>query len=210
TTLPNPKCGPFDLKIFRKDSLRKGVFAKVLSTGCPGVDPEELFVGAMLQDVAIPIVAAIYPEEYEQILVRHLENGEQISALEQEAFGWNHADIGAYLAKEWGFGDDLALCIATHTNDDNSDMSTKSLADQILYMSTLLPSASHQQWREADKFFSCLQKIDLPGKNDPRKILATTDEIFSELNSTLSPHGMENGVVSLIDYHRQYLRDMHS
>src|SRR5437763_13233372 len=55
--MPNPKCGPFDLKSLWQDSLRRGWFARGLGRVLGQKDTEDRFAGAPLQDIAIPLLA---------------------------------------------------------------------------------------------------------------------------------------------------------
>ncbi|MDR0391204.1 MAG: HDOD domain-containing protein, partial [Planctomycetaceae bacterium] len=53
--LPNPKVGPFVLRLVLQDALRRGVFCKVFASYFQGIDPEEIFVVGLFQDIAVPI-----------------------------------------------------------------------------------------------------------------------------------------------------------
>ena len=48
--MPNPKCGPFDLKRLWQDSLRRGLFARTFGKLLGMKDAEDLFAAALLQD----------------------------------------------------------------------------------------------------------------------------------------------------------------
>ena len=62
--MPNPKCGPFDLKSLWKDSLRRGLFARSMG-GLMGIkSAEDLFAAALLQDMAVPLLAKEMPDQY--------------------------------------------------------------------------------------------------------------------------------------------------
>src|SRR5947207_1262710 len=66
--MPNPKCGPFDLKCLWQDSLRRALFAKAVAKQLGAKDGEGAFVAALLQDMAVPILAKAYPAEYDELL----------------------------------------------------------------------------------------------------------------------------------------------
>ena len=65
--MPNPKCGPFDLKSLWQDSLRRGLFARAMGRLLGQVDSEDLFAAALLQDMAVPLLAKELPEEYDKL-----------------------------------------------------------------------------------------------------------------------------------------------
>lgn len=207
--LPNPKSGPFDLKILGQDSLRRGSFAKVLADSFQEIDSEELFVAALLQDMALPVLAQLWPEEYENILTRHQETGEQVSTLEKEIFGWDHAEVGSILVKEWGFGEELAAGIAFHTENSFSAASGKArqnkIEDSIIALSSMIPSVLDSQWTEADAFFAAYNRFHRKGLPNPGEIFAAVDEMFADLLS-ISQYGQPKN--SIVGFHRQYLDSM--
>ena len=203
--LPNPKCGPFELRVLCQDSLRRGSFAKSLATYFEEVDCEELFVAGLLQDMAIPILAQLWPKEYESILTQHAKTGVRISSLEQETFGLNHADAGAFLVQEWGFGDELADSILKHIqNNPESSTEKEAVYHAIVSLSSFLPSVLDKTWNSADLFFDCIQQTAI-GKNKGVKIdetFAKTDEIFGELLSMMQ---MERPVTPMVEYYKKYV-----
>src|SRR5207244_7141344 len=66
--MPNPKCGPFDLKALWQDSLRRALFARAFGKLSGLKDAEDLFAGALLQDMAIPLLAKEQPAKYLKLL----------------------------------------------------------------------------------------------------------------------------------------------
>jgi len=205
--LPDPKCGPFDLKAFVLDAIRRGSFAKTLGTYFSELDSEEIFVAALLQDIAIPLLAQLWPQEYEQILTRHQERGICISVLEEEAFGWNHADAGACLVREWGFGETLAVNIAAQhaTGIQNRNGSEKShLEKMIVRLSSLVPSCYEKEWKDTDNFFTTFAAIQVQGITDV-DVFKGADQLFNELRDILQLDPPDNTITS---FHRQYLSSM--
>ncbi|MBI2479139.1 MAG: HDOD domain-containing protein, partial [Planctomycetia bacterium] len=53
--MPNPQCGPFDLKSLWQDSLRRAVFARRFGKLLGLSNAEDLFAAALLQDMAVPL-----------------------------------------------------------------------------------------------------------------------------------------------------------
>jgi len=204
--LPNPKCGPFDLKVFVLDSLRRASFAKALGTYYPDLDSEELFIAALLQDIAIPLLAQRWPEEYGEILTRHQETGICLSVLEEETFGWNHADTGAFLIKEWGFGEELASNIAAHhaMGFRNNGMEKPHLEKMIIRLSSLMPSCLEEEWIDSDRFFTTFARIQVKGVTDV-EVFKLADQLFTDLRTVMQ---LEQPISSITSFHRQYLSSM--
>ncbi|MDR2168960.1 MAG: HDOD domain-containing protein [Planctomycetaceae bacterium] len=178
--LPNPKVGPFVLRLVLQDALRRGIFCKVYASYFPDVDPEDFFVIGLFQDIAIPVLAQNKPAEYTQFLNKLDDGKTRLSTLEYETFGWSHADAGAFLVQEWGLGEDFALLIQQHTsnelNDQNSNTPITPAA--IVKLSSILPSAKETEWKDVDKFMEWFQK--LIGKlNGAGKKIPTPAEVFT-------------------------------
>ena len=83
-----------------QDSLRRGLFA-------PGDGPADGasrgrrgFSAALLQDMAVPILAKEYPQVYQRLLEAR-QGQVRLSDLERKVFGWTHADAGGLIARQW-------------------------------------------------------------------------------------------------------------
>jgi len=72
-------------------------------------------VAAMLSDIGIVVLLDGKPDEYRRLLAKVGRDG-SLSVLEREAFGADHALIGAYLLGVWGFSDSIveALIYCAH------------------------------------------------------------------------------------------------
>lgn len=144
--MPNPKCGNFDLKRLRQDSLRRGLFARALA-GLQGLrDIEEPFAAALLQDVAVPVLAQHLPSEYEEMFNLRLD-GARLSDLEIERFGWSHAEAGERITREWNLPEAFSSLIGGHCNLERSTASSP--ASTAVALSSLLPSAGDEAWKDA-------------------------------------------------------------
>ncbi len=116
--MPNPKCGPFDLKSLWQDSLRRGLFARSLGRILGQADSEDLFAAALLQDMAVPLLAKEMPEEYDKLFQGRRGGQTRLSELEQERFGWTHSEAASILARRWSLPDEFADLIECHTHFD--------------------------------------------------------------------------------------------
>ena len=79
--MPNPKCGPFDLKSLWQDSLRRAVFARRFGRLLSLADAEDLFAAALLQDMAVPLLAKEMPVEYKRLLELRSGGQSRVSKL---------------------------------------------------------------------------------------------------------------------------------
>lgn len=146
--MPNPKCGNFDLKRLRQDSLRRGLFARTLANFQSVRDVEEPFAAALLQDVAVPVLAQHLPSEYEEMFEQRFA-GARLSDLERERFGWSHAEAGEQITRGWNLPESFSSLIGSHCNVElvgrNSSNNPGAAA---VALSSLLPSAIDEQWSE--------------------------------------------------------------
>jgi HD-like signal output (HDOD) protein len=176
SVIPNPKFGPFDLKSLWQDSLRRALFARMLGRALKLENPEDLFAGALLQDMAIPLLLKELPAEYESLVERRASEGRRLSGLEMEMFGWNHADAAAMLAKRWNLPDEFVTLIANHTHlAELLEVEPPNRSQVCVALASLLPSCIDEEWGEQSEFVDGYKK--LTGKND--SVLA---ELFAEVD----------------------------
>ncbi len=151
--VPNPRCGPIDLKSLWQDSLRRAIFARRFGRLLGLRDAEELFAAALLQDMAIPVLAKELPVEYQSLLELRQNGQVSLSALEQARFGWNHAIAGAIIARRWHLPSTCADLIANHISLEqylaHPDPPRESLA---VSLSALLPAGVDAEWLERERF----------------------------------------------------------
>ena len=149
---PNPKFGPFELKVLWRDSLRRAVFARSLAKSLKLDIAGDLFAAALLQDMAIPLLLKELPAEYEELVQRRAEEGRRLSGLEKEMFGWDHADAAAMLAKRWHLPARFIDILAHHTHvDDILNRDAEERGKVCVALAALLPSCSDEQWSLNEK-----------------------------------------------------------
>ena len=54
---------------------------------------EEVFAVALLQDIAVPLLAKEMPEVYAVLLDQCDQSDMRLSELERKKFGWSHAEV---------------------------------------------------------------------------------------------------------------------
>ncbi|TWT81822.1 HDOD domain protein [Planctomycetes bacterium CA13] len=177
SVIPNPKFGPFDLKSLWQDSLRRAIFARKLGKNLKVENAEDLFAGALLQDMAIPLLLKELPEQYQSLVERRALEGRRLSGLEQEMFGWDHAEAAALLAQRWSLPDDFVKLIAMHTQiDELLDQGDATRGSACVALASLLPSCSESDWHEQAEFVSGFERLtDTSGTTLP-DLFAEVDE----------------------------------
>jgi HD-like signal output (HDOD) protein len=152
--IPKSKTGSFDVTMLWQDSLRRAMFSRFLLLELKKGDPEMAFAGALLQDMAIPLLLKKKATEYENVLEKlALPLHARLSVMEKEAFGWNHADAGAVLGKNWKLPKQLVDLIENHLQVEQYVPNFEQYPEQaIVSLSALLPSVVEPVWNERADF----------------------------------------------------------
>jgi len=179
--MPNPKCGPFDLRSLWQDSLRRALFARALGRLLGIKEPEELFAAALLQDMAVPLLAKGAPDAYVKLLSARNQGGIRLSILEKTAFGWTHAEAAGMMARQWNLPDAFAVLVESHLDIDRWIAHVESEPAKVaVAMSALLPTVADSAWSECDALESCYAKV-CPAAGAPvTELLGQIDREFAE------------------------------
>lgn len=184
--VPDPKFGPFDLKKLWQDSLRRAVFARILGKSINLHNAEDLFAASLLQDMAIPLLLKELPEQYEGLLEQQVGQHVRLSQLEQELFGWDHAQAAAALVRNWHLPEEFAVLIERHPQLDELMNSNPPMRDAAcVALASLLPSCRDEEWIEREEFMAGLKRIAASSYDSIGKILAESDETFADFAPTM-------------------------
>ncbi|MBN1851980.1 MAG: HDOD domain-containing protein [Pirellulales bacterium] len=184
--IPNPQCGPLDVKKLWQDSLRRALFARSMGKLLGLNDAEEAFAAALLQDMALPLIAKEIPGRYEELLNERHEKRCRLSLLEQHYFGWTHAEAAARIAKRWNLPDEFGRLIARHTDPallrmpHDEDLSAVAVA-----LSALLPTSLEESWYEREALEASY--FQLSGRLAPPilEMLSQVDQDFADFGPIL-------------------------
>lgn len=147
----------FDFSKFWEKSLASAVGAQFILKHVKDADNDEIFVSGLLQNLGELILAITFPDKYDTVLHR-IEEGEEQLAVEREIFGMDNAEVGAAVAKHWGFPEILTLPIQYHCEPKKYTGKNIRLKQTIaaVYLSDLLssilfsednPQVFHKQFR---------------------------------------------------------------
>ena len=100
---------------FWKHSLYCGVAARTLGKRA-GIVGDSLFTAGLLHDIGHLVMFSRHPVISRESLQHSLDYTDGLTPYlsEREVFGFDHMDVGAALASEWGLPDSLRACIAHH------------------------------------------------------------------------------------------------
>jgi len=199
--VPNPRCGPFDLKSLWQDSLRRGLFSRSLGRLFGIKEAEDVFSAALLQDMAVPLLAREVPEVYEKLLQGRDKGRIRLSAIEQRVFGWTHAEAAGMMARQWNLPDGFAELIESHLDVDRWISTPREKPKHLaVAMSALLPTTGDPLWRECTRFESCYEKLCPAGGPSIAELLEQTDRDYTELAPVLK---LSTPSKSLVDAYQE-------
>ena len=118
--MPAENSPVFDAQRFWGAAARRASLASGLADLIDPSSRSESFTAALLQDMAIPILAQQRADDYGPVLDHWYANGTDLVTLERETFDWDHATVAMWMCDDWGFPDRIAEAIGAHhgTGDD--------------------------------------------------------------------------------------------
>lgn len=124
--LPSRSSGQFQSKRFWTAAARRASAARALAEVIHPQTQSEAFVGGLLQDMAVPLLAVARPDTYGPLLEAwHHDAATQLVHLERSEFGWDHGKIGGSMADFWELPSRLMTSIdAHHLEGDGADGAT--------------------------------------------------------------------------------------
>ncbi|HEY2412389.1 MAG TPA: HDOD domain-containing protein [Pirellulaceae bacterium] len=183
--MPNPKCGPFDLKALWQDSLRRALFSRAFGKVLGMKEAEDLFAGALLQDMAVPLLAKEQPAKYLKLLEARRDGEARLSDLERAEFGWTHAEAAGFMARQWSLPEEFAQLIEAHTQLDRfMAEGSKDVGKISVALSALLPAAHDEMWYEREKFMTAFDTLT-GSRGSLAEIFAQIDREFTEFAPVL-------------------------
>ncbi|PID79734.1 hypothetical protein CSB20_09205 [bacterium DOLZORAL124_64_63] len=140
--------GHMDYRELWRHSVVTGAVAKHLAAMVDYRDPEEVFSAGLLHDMGKFILEIHAPRKYAQVIAHRQDTGRSLCLEEEEAFGFNHAQIGAAFGQSWrfpeiligAFGQHHEPVLGTPTNPREQVVALVALADYLA--NTLSPPRS--------------------------------------------------------------------
>ncbi len=102
-----------DRKRFWRHSLEVALAAKMIAgkVGYRGV--EDAFVAGLLHDIGLLVLEQTFPEQFESIWNRSKVQGD-LSTLEIQTWGTDHARVGQFLMEHWQLPDPICEAVGNH------------------------------------------------------------------------------------------------
>jgi putative nucleotidyltransferase with HDIG domain len=109
----------FDRKRFWIHSLSCGLFAEVIARRQKHPKPDAVFTLGVLHDIGRVIMIQTQPELYRRAIEVSRAQKQYLWKSEEAVFGFQHADVGARLARKWNLPEGYAEAIQYHHGCDS-------------------------------------------------------------------------------------------
>lgn len=130
----------FDYTAFWKNSLIAALTSKLLAEKiCPEAAEDAFFV-ALLHDIGILSMLQCMPNQYSLVLQEVAQTRCGFHEAEGQIFGFDHAEVGEYLTRKWGFPEIFSVPIRYHHCPEK--LNPKETGEIRLYAKFLHLSAS--------------------------------------------------------------------
>jgi putative nucleotidyltransferase with HDIG domain len=145
TGLPNDLVS---MDTFWAHSLYGAVIARVLATRRKEPNVEHYFVAGLLHDLGSLVIYRKMPELARETLLRARYNGHVLHQAEREVIGFDHADVGAELMRQWKLPDSLIAAVACHHVP--SGAGEHRVIAAIVHIADVIASAVHSRGGASD------------------------------------------------------------
>ena len=197
--IPKSKYAGFDVGVLWQDSLRRAMFARFMLLELKKGDPEIAFAGALLQDMAIPLLIKQRPDTYGEVMDKSSQQpAVRLSSLERTAFGWDHAEAAGILGRNWKLPDPLVAIMENHLDVERAvnDFS-KHCEQSVVALAAFLPAAKYPEWAEKGTFLTHFNAV-FPGKI--QSLLAIFTKVDQEYEQYASILQLAKPTVSMMEY----------
>lgn len=92
--------------------------ARVIAQSTGSAAPEEAYVGGLLHDIGMILLDQHLHKHFRQLIDR-LDEVTPTTQLEQAIFSFDHAQLGAFVAKQWDFPPQVVAAIQHHHAPDS-------------------------------------------------------------------------------------------
>lgn len=110
--------GLMEKLLWQHSSLAGPIAAMLASWRGIHVDPDIAFTAGLMHHVGKTALANSHRSEYEKVMAIVYNEGRGFVEVENELFGFDHAELGAAVVQNWGLPDSLVTTIRMHHDTD--------------------------------------------------------------------------------------------
>ena len=132
--------GAFDYQAFWRNSLISAVSCRLIAEKILPAWEEDAFTLGLLQDIGILAFNEALPKPYSLVLQEREKSFCPFQEAEDRIIGFNHMDLGAFLAQKWGLPEKFHGPIQTHHCPEKTLSSAPESAEiaRILFLASLV------------------------------------------------------------------------
>lgn len=104
----------FNMAQFWRHSIYVGLIARLLAIRTGSRDPERHFTAGLLHDIGELAIASQLPDQELRAMEMSRQEERALFDTEHQVHGFDHADIGGVLLREWGLPEHLCQAVENH------------------------------------------------------------------------------------------------
>lgn len=138
----------FDIHTFWRLSIYAAVSARNLAVDVRLPVPSRLFVAGLMHNIGNLVIAHQLPQEYVDCRLQACASERPYHELQRAAFGFDYADVGAELMRQWRLPEALVEPVALHTHAVADVPAEHQLVTAVMQMAATTARAS--AWQSPD------------------------------------------------------------
>ena len=135
---------------FWRHSLYCGLAARKLAKLAGNCDAEAVFTAGLLHDIGELVIFKRMPDQAQESLLRVLDSADELALYqaEQDTMGFDHAQVGGELARQWKLPTMLEECIAFHHDIESAKRYPRETA--LVHIANILAQMAEVQTLNTD------------------------------------------------------------
>lgn len=174
-----------DYARFWKSSLSSAVVCRIIARELDRADCEDMYFLGLIHNIGIMALFQTHPREYGLVLEKVRQEDAEFHVAENEIFGCNHMQVGAFLIEHWGLPDAFSLPVAHHHHPAQlGPENTNDIArTRILHLASVISRFINDEGkvRRLALIEDLLREYDPAGKIRMTSVLAKVSEQLEPL-----------------------------
>lgn len=125
-----PGAGSLYKKIWRQ-SVMSAMAGQLVAQNLRLGEPENIFIGGLMQNIGQLVLARSHPELFQQILTESEHSERPYHEVERQLLGFDHGELGSLLIKEWNLSRDLEDAVRWHHRFEDPEATNARVAAMI-------------------------------------------------------------------------------
>lgn len=110
----------FDRVAFWRHCLAVGIGSRAIARCIHPTAMEELYVAGLMHDIGVLTLDRFIPASLDATIKKSTIGGYSLTETEQALMGYTHADVGGFLAQNWGLSPLITAAIQHHHSPDKA------------------------------------------------------------------------------------------